>query len=97
MNKKHIVTGIAVSSLVLLTLVAFDFRLKVVNYKIVTDKVNKPIRIALLTDLHSQDFGENQEKLFSLLDAEKPDVVLMAGDIFDDDIPHDNCIITLQR
>ncbi len=97
MSRKHIIVGIALIALMLLAVMAFDFRLKVVHYSVTSDKIDQPLRIALLTDLHSQDFGENQAKLFSLLDAEKPDLVLMGGDIFDDVIPHDNTIITLRE
>ncbi len=81
---------------VAVAIVAFDIRLKVVHYNITTDKVAKPVRIALLTDLHSQDFGNNQEKLFALLEPAEPDVILLGGDIFDDRIPYDNCMLTLK-
>ncbi len=95
-KKEYFFIAIAVIALVLLAVAAFDFRLKVVHYNIKTDKIAKPVRIALLTDLHSQDFGDNQAELFDLLETENPDAVLLAGDIFDDVIPHDNCILTLE-
>ncbi len=97
MSREQIVTVIALIALILLLITAFDTRLKVVHYSVSSYKIVQPVRIALLTDLHSQDFGDNQEKLFSLLDAEKPDVVLMGGDIFDDVIAHDNTIVTLRE
>ncbi len=96
MSKNKILIAVFIITLIILAFPAFDFRLKLVNYSIKTDKVKNPLRIALLTDLHSQYFGEGQVELLSLLDAQKPDVILMAGDIFDDEIPHDNTIITLQ-
>ncbi len=95
-KKRYFLLATVVIGLVLLAVAAFDIRLKVVHYSITTDKIAKPVRIALLADLHSQDFGKNQQELFSLLEPEKPDVVLLAGDIFDDVIPHDNCILTLK-
>lgn len=41
------------------------------------------IRIVQISDLHSNDYGENQEKLVQkILDAE-PDLIFFTGDIFD--------------
>ncbi len=96
-NKRiYLIVGIG-ALLIGLLIVAFDIRLKVVHYTIDSVKVERPVRLALLTDLHSQDFAKNQAELFTLLDAEAPDLVLMAGDIFDDVIAHDNTIITLRE
>ncbi len=95
-KKEYIAIAIFAVAFIALLVAAFDFRLKVVHYNIITDKVAKPVRIALLADLHAQDFGENQEQLFTLLEPEKPDVVLLAGDIFDDRIAYDNTILTLE-
>lgn len=39
--------------LLVLVLSAFDVRLKIVRYKIESDKIDSPVRIALVTDLHS--------------------------------------------
>lgn len=40
-------------------------------------------RIAVLSDLHGASFGENNEKLFSLLAAEAPDCIVLPGDLED--------------
>lgn len=40
------------------------------------------IKFALATDLHRERYGEHQEGLMAALEDEKPDAVLMAGDIF---------------
>ncbi len=95
-KKEYILIAIFAIAFIALAFAAFDFRLKLVHYNITTNKIAKPVRIALLTDLHAQDFGENQAKLFALLEPEKPDVVLLAGDIFDDRISYDKTILTLE-
>lgn len=64
---------------------ALDARLAVRHYRLETVRVSAPVRIALLTDLHSCDYGEGQAGLLKAVAAEGPDVVLLGGDIVDDD------------
>ncbi len=40
------------------------------------------VRLALVTDLHRERWGERQELLIDALEREAPDAVLMSGDIF---------------
>ena len=40
-------------------------------------------RIIVLSDLHSTQFGENNEKLFSAVAEQKPDYIMLAGDLGD--------------
>lgn len=40
-------------------------------------------RIALITDLHSERFGDGQSELLNALADAKPDIVVLAGDIID--------------
>ena len=88
-QKKHI-KYIILILLIVLALLAFDVRLKTVHYTITSDRVNNPMRIALITDLHSCKYGKGQKTLIDAVNKEKPDIVLLGGDIFDDVIPDDN-------
>lgn len=69
--------------------------LHTISYTLTTDKVTSPMRLVLLTDLHSCYYGENQEKLLSAIDKAKPDLICMVGDIFDDEAPHQGTITLL--
>lgn len=69
---------------------AFNTDLKLVFYEIKTDKIDKNLRIALLTDLHACRYGDKQSELIASINSLKPDVVLLGGDIADDEIPNDN-------
>ena len=40
-------------------------------------------RIAQVSDLHNAQFGENNEKLLSMLRSARPDVILLTGDLID--------------
>lgn len=93
-NKKHILIA-TITIIIVLALLAFDVRLKIVQYTITSEKVNKPMRIALVTDLHSCKYGAGQKTLIDAVDKEKPDMILLGGDIFDDEIPDDNTKIFL--
>ena len=93
MHEEKRAMRIAVLLLALLTgliVPGLDDRLNVVHYAIDTKEVTVPIRIALVTDLHSCAYGEGQRELIDALDAENPDIVLLGGDIFDDKLPDDN-------
>lgn len=59
----------------------------IMRYEIIkTDKIARPVRVVLVSDLHlgtflGQDYCEN---LVSRINDEKPDIVFIAGDIIDD-------------
>jgi len=65
----------------ILAIFAFDTRLMVRRYSIEVEEIETPIRIALVTDLHSCYYGENQSELIDAIEVESPDVILMGGDI----------------
>lgn len=55
------------------------------------------LRIALVSDLHSCKYGENMSELIDNIENEKPDIVAMAGDIFDRFLHDENSFIFLKR
>ena len=96
-NKKVRQWIVACITFGLLLLVVCDMRLKIVKYEVKTDKVEKTIRIALVTDLHGCKYGKNQKKLIEAIEKESPDIVLLGGDIFDDKVPYENSEITIRQ
>ena len=46
-----------------------------------SEKVGSDIRIAVISDLHNREYGENNEVLISDLQALKPDLILFLGDM----------------
>ncbi|MBE6954357.1 MAG: metallophosphoesterase [Ruminococcaceae bacterium] len=94
MNKKRILRTLLLivvfTMLVCFVLMALNSSLVVRRYQIEDDRITAPVRIALLTDLHSCKYGENQQELIRALDELSPDLVLLGGDIYDDEVPHDN-------
>lgn len=51
------------------------------------DQITQPVKIALVTDLHSTRYGRRQEVLVRALRKYDPDLILLAGDIVDDQVP----------
>lgn len=83
-TRKRIIILAVVLALIVLAIFAFDSRLLIRRYTIETEEITTPIRIALVTDLHSCKYGEGQVELIEAVTAQNPDVVFLVGDIFDD-------------
>ena len=92
---------LAAALLVCVGAAAVDSRLAVRTYTIPAPQLSAPLRLALITDFHSCDYGAGQAQLLSALEAAQPDLVLLGGDIFDDDAPGANTLelipLLLQR
>lgn len=88
-NSKYKYMILLLAILIILS-IALDTRLLTRTYDLEVQEINTPIKIALLTDLHSNQYGENQEKLIHAITQEAPDVILLGGDIFDDVIDDTN-------
>ncbi|MDY3985606.1 metallophosphoesterase [Dysosmobacter sp.] len=94
-GKKRAVLLVLLLMAVLL-LAAFDVRLRVVTYEVTSDEVSAPVRLAVLTDLHSCAYGQSQHTLLDTVAAQAPDAVLLGGDIVDDVLPEDNAWTTVK-
>ena len=81
--------------LVVLLVAAFDTRLVTRTYPI-DAPVETTVRLAVLTDLHSCDYGEGQEDLLQAVAELEPDGVLLVGDIVDDVLPEENAFLVLE-
>ena len=64
---------------------ALDTRLAVRYYAVESGRLDGPVRLAVLTDLHACRYGKNQGRLVAAVAAQHPDLVLMCGDIVDDE------------
>ena len=96
MKRKRKILLILLAVLLLLVLPGFYNALTIRRYTVGASGIARPVRIALITDLHSCAYGEGQRELLDAIDAETPDLILLGGDIFDDDLPDDNAEIFLQ-
>ncbi|SFP73487.1 hypothetical protein SAMN05216343_11334 [Oscillibacter sp. PC13] len=90
MKRKALYTVAACGVFLLFLAAALDTRLRMVTYEISTEKLEQEIRLAVLADLHSCAYGEDQRELLDAVKAQSPDAVLLAGDIVDDMLPEEN-------
>lgn len=68
----------------------------VVNeFELSSEKINSTLKLVLLADLHNHEFGENNAKLVAGVEAQKPDLILMAGDFLNKDSANAEVVITL--
>lgn len=82
MRKKHWWILPVLAILVILTLIALDEQLILRTYTVVSPKLTAEVRLAVVTDFHSSD---NAEEVAAMVASCAPDVVLLVGDMFDDD------------
>lgn len=88
-KKKALIWGIVAAAFVLFCVAAFWQGLTVRTYTEATEKVSASIRIAVLTDLHDSAYGKNEETLIAAIQKQDPDLILLVGDIADDERSHD--------
>ena len=81
--------------LLLLACFALDQRMIVREYVLEDERITSPLRIALVTDLHSCRYGENQSQLITAVHDLSPHLLLLGGDIFDDEIEDTNTALFL--
>ena len=58
---------------------------EVTAYRIQSDRVRNEFRIALLSDLHNQEYGVGNYDLVEEIRQSRPDLILMAGDMINAD------------
>lgn len=51
-----------------------------VTHSVVSAPVTAPLKIAQLTDIHTNMMGHRERRLIKLLNEEKPDIILITGD-----------------
>jgi predicted MPP superfamily phosphohydrolase len=81
--------GIIVSGAILIVLFVYlmhkeTHHLTVTNYCIQSDKLPDAFqgsKIVVLADLHNNSFGQNNEQLVRRIDKEKPDYIMITGDM----------------
>jgi hypothetical protein len=76
--RKAKVTASASFILPTILLLAFDARLTVSRYTAESNKIAGPIRLALVADLHSSDYGENQVVLLDAIEDEHQKLLCLA-------------------
>ena len=85
MRKKWLSRLILLAVVILLAIIGLDQRLIVRTYKVESDRIDKTIRLAVLTDYHGCDYGLYGSELVAQVDELAPDAILLVGDMFSAD------------
>ncbi len=71
--------------------------LTVTRYSFASPKLTAPIRIVQLTDLHNSEFDENNKQLTEKVAAQEPDLILITGDLLNQNEERTDTAETLLR
>lgn len=96
-NKKKLLKLLAVIAIVMIAATIW-YEVPVTEHITISGegKIDSPVRFALVTDLHSCYYGKDQSQLIRMIDKEKPDAILLSGDIFDDRLGQKNARIFIE-
>lgn len=78
----------------ILSIIYCHYNIKISRYEIKSEKILKGLSIIHLSDLHSRVFRNNNTKLILAITIEKPDIIVMTGDMVNG---IDNDIIYLEN
>lgn len=82
MAKEIIITVICILVLFCLWMAIYDTnRFTVSSYEYRNSRIKKKIRAVVISDLHDKIYGRENERLLNAIVSQKPDVILMTGDI----------------
>lgn len=77
-----LVTVIVMAAIILIWVMLYDSNRFVVREHRITDKrIKKTARAVVLADLHNKRYGRENEKLLEAIRQQKPDFILVAGDL----------------
>ncbi len=94
-TKQTILAAAVLAALTPIAFAAVDARLTVRRYAVESGQIASPVRLAVLTDLHSCAYGPGQRELLEAIYAEDVDAVALVGDIVDDKLPEENAWTTV--
>ena len=88
--------------LLIVALIGFGFYssrhlLTVSHYTIEREDIREPIRIVHLTDLHNSIFGKGNKRLLARVEAEKPDLIFLTGDLLNQNDSNTEIAVDLIR
>lgn len=79
---RFLIVLLVLAAVLLLAVMARDSsRFVTVRYGIRCRGLKKKYRFVMLSDLHGKQYGEKNERLLAAIDAERPESILIAGDM----------------
>lgn len=97
MKKRILLLVVLAFSALAISIVLSQSSLMVANYSLTASKLTEPIRIVQLTDLHNSEFGEDNERLAARVADQEPDLILVTGDLLNENEERTDIAVTLIR
>lgn len=85
----------SLAALYLLLNIGGKYRIITREYEILDARIRSETRICVVSDLHGARYGEEQAHLLAAIEAARPDVVLLLGDLFDQHGQNENTVSLL--
>lgn len=77
-----LITIAGVIAIILIWIMLYDSnRFVVVRHELTDSRLREHYRFVVIADLHNKQYGKGNEKLLAAIRAQKPDAVLVAGDV----------------
>ena len=77
-----LITVLGIICVVFVWVALYDSNRFVVRELKITDRrIRKPFRAVVVADLHNKRYGKENERLLAAIREQKPDMILVAGDI----------------
>lgn len=77
-----IITVTGIIAMILIWIMLYDSnRFVVVQHAFCDSRIKKTFRMAVLADLHNKQYGKDNERLVAAIREQKPDAILVAGDL----------------
>lgn len=97
-GRRAVMVGLILLVVALLWLVFRNrMELTVTHYRIETEKLSSDWKVALLSDLHNQEYGEGNSLLIQEIRDYAPDTILICGDMVVRDDPDVSVVLELCR
>ena len=89
---------IAILVLVCLISIWISYKwLTVSDVTVTSSKISEPFRMVLISDLHDHQFGRNNEKLAEKIQEQSPDLIIIDGDMINDDSENADTAVEVVR
>ena len=94
-RKRWVALLCAISALIGWSILGSKYALEAANYVVTSPKLTESIRIVQLSDLHNSEFGKNNTRLIHMVKKQRPDIILLTGDMLNDIEPETEVLVRL--
>ncbi|HEO8419387.1 TPA: metallophosphoesterase [Yersinia enterocolitica] len=96
MKKRMLIVGISICILMLFSYYQNN-SLSTSTFTLSSEKITEPIKVVQLSDLHSKQFGKNQNHLVKQVKKLNPDIIAFTGDLVDSETYDEQKSMTLME